>query len=139
MDCIDCHNRAAHGMQTAEEALSRSMEENVISPDLPFVHKEGLVLLNESYTSEADAREKIPAGLVAFYQKQYPQVMQQKAALVKAAGEGLVQIYSHNVFPEMKVTWGRIRTTLGTTGRDTILSGLLSLPRWGPLDLRCEG
>ena len=116
MDCIDCHNRAAHGMQPADEALNRAMEENAISPDLPFVHKEGLILLNGIYTSEADAREKIPAGLVAFYQKEHPEVMAQKAALVKAAGEGLVHIYSHNVFPDMKVTWGTHPNHIGHNG-----------------------
>jgi nitrate/TMAO reductase-like tetraheme cytochrome c subunit len=116
MDCIDCHNRAAHSMQTAEEALSRSMDENAVSPELPFVHKEGLVLLRASYNSEAEAREKIPAGLVAFYQKEHPEVLAQKAALVKAAGDGLVQIYTHNVFPEMKVTWGTHPNNIGHNG-----------------------
>ena len=33
MDCIDCHNRAAHTMQTAEDALNRAMAEGAISPD----------------------------------------------------------------------------------------------------------
>ncbi len=46
MDCIDCHNRAAHPFMTAEDALNRAMDEGGISPDLPWVHKEGLLLLN---------------------------------------------------------------------------------------------
>ncbi len=46
MDCIDCHNRAAHTFATAEEALNRAMADGAISADLPFVHKEGLELLN---------------------------------------------------------------------------------------------
>ena len=42
MDCVDCHNRAAHTFVTAEDALNRAMAEGAVSPDLPWVHKEGL-------------------------------------------------------------------------------------------------
>jgi nitrate/TMAO reductase-like tetraheme cytochrome c subunit len=106
MDCVDCHNRAAHSMQTAEDALNRSMADRVISADLPWVHKEGLALLQASYASTDEAREKIPAGLANFYQTQHPEISAAKAADIKAAGDGLVSIFTHNVFPEMKVTWG---------------------------------
>ena len=63
MDCIDCHNRAAHTFVTAEDAINRAMAEGAISPDLPWVHKEGLVLLKATYTSQDEARAKIPAAL----------------------------------------------------------------------------
>jgi len=106
MDCIDCHNRASHTMQTAEDALNRAMAENAVSPDLPWVHKKGLELLKADYATEAEARAKIPAQLAAFYQSEHPEVMATKADLVKTAGEGLVYIFTHNVFPDMKVTWG---------------------------------
>jgi nitrate/TMAO reductase-like tetraheme cytochrome c subunit len=106
MDCIDCHNRAAHTFVTAEDALNRAMAEGAVSPDLPWVHKEGLELLKASYASEDDARARIPAALAAFYQAQNPDVLATKSALVKAAGDELVILYSQNVFPYMKVTWG---------------------------------
>jgi nitrate/TMAO reductase-like tetraheme cytochrome c subunit len=106
MDCIDCHNRAAHTMQTAEDALNRAMVEGAISPELPWVHKKGLELLKADYATEADAREKIPEQLTAFYRTEHPDVLSAKPDLVKAAGEGLVTIFTTNVFPEMKVTWG---------------------------------
>ncbi len=63
MDCIDCHNRAAHTMQTAEDALNRAMAEGAISPELPWVHKKGLELLKANYSTEAEARAKIPEQL----------------------------------------------------------------------------
>jgi nitrate/TMAO reductase-like tetraheme cytochrome c subunit len=106
MDCIDCHNRAAHTFVTAEDALNRAMAEGGVSPDLPWVHKEGLELLNATYASEAEARTKIPDQLAAFYRAQHPEVLTAKAALVKSAGEELATLYSQNVFPFMKVTWG---------------------------------
>ncbi len=106
MDCIDCHNRAAHTFVTAEDAINRAMAEGAISPDLPWVHKEGLELLKASYASQDEARAKIPAALEAYYRSVNPQVLATKASLVKAAGEQLATLYSQNVFPSMKVTWG---------------------------------
>jgi len=106
MDCIDCHNRASHTFQTPEDALNRAMAEGAVSPELPWVHKEGMELLKATYASQDEARAKIPAQLEAFYRNGHPEVMATKAALVKAAGDGLVTLYSQNVFPYMKVTWG---------------------------------
>jgi nitrate/TMAO reductase-like tetraheme cytochrome c subunit len=106
MDCIDCHNRAAHTFVTAEDALNRAMAEGAVSPDLPWVHKEGLELLKAIYASQAEASAKIPQQLMDFYRTQHPEVLPAKAALVKSAGEELATLYSQNVFPSMKVTWG---------------------------------
>jgi nitrate/TMAO reductase-like tetraheme cytochrome c subunit len=113
MDCIDCHNRAAHTFTTAEEAINRAMADGAISPELPWVHKKGLELLNGNYASEDEARVKIPAQLEAFYKTSNPAVLTTKAALVKAAGTELVTIYSQNVFPDMKVTWGTHPNNIG--------------------------
>ncbi|MGO9432696.1 MAG: NapC/NirT family cytochrome c [Terracidiphilus sp.] len=113
MDCIDCHNRAAHPFMTAEDALNRAMDEGGISPDLPWVHKQGLELLKANYSSEAQASIQIPLQLAAFYRSQHPEVLLAKAALVKSAGDELVTLYSQNVFPFMKVTWGTHPNNIG--------------------------
>ena len=105
MDCIDCHNRAAHPFTTTEEALNRAMSDGSVSPSLPWVHKEGLILLKADYVSEDEARAKIPAQLEAFYRDSHADVMATKADLVKKAADQLVTIYSQNVFPDMKVKW----------------------------------
>lgn len=106
MDCIDCHNRAAHTFVTAGEAINRAMANGAINSSLPFIHKEGLALLQAPYTSQEEARTQIPQQLEAFYRSQHPEVLQDKAALVQAAGQELYLLYSQNVFPYMKVTWG---------------------------------
>ena len=106
MDCIDCHNRAAHTFVTAEEAINRAMADGSISPSLPWVHKEGLALLKADYANQDQARAQIPAQLEAFYRSGNPQVLATQADLVKKAGDELFLLYSQNVFPDMKVTWG---------------------------------
>jgi hypothetical protein len=116
MDCIDCHNRAAHTFVTAEEAINNAMADGSISPSIPWVHKEGLELLKGEYDSQDDAHNKIPQALENFYRSQHPEVLADKAALVKAAGEQLVTLYDQNVFPFMKVTWGTHPNHIGHQG-----------------------
>jgi len=106
MDCIDCHNRAAHTFVTAEDALNRAMEQGAVSPEIPWIHKEGLELLKATYASQEEAKARLPQQLQAFYQANHPEVLASKGDLVKTAGEELVVLYSQNVFPYMKVTWG---------------------------------
>ncbi len=113
MDCIDCHNRAAHQFVTAEQAIDRAMADGVISPSLPWVHKEGVQLLNATYSSQAQARAEIPAELTKFYRNTSPEVLAGKAAMVKQAGDTLALLYSQNVFPFMKVTWGTHPNNIG--------------------------
>lgn len=113
MDCIDCHNRASHTFQTPEEALNRAMADGAISPDLPWIHKKGIELLKATYASQAEAHQKIPQQLEAFYRSQRPDLLQSNAALIRSAGEQLSLIYSRNVFPEMKVTWGTHPNNIG--------------------------
>jgi hypothetical protein len=52
MDCIDCHNRAAHSFTTPEETLNHDMAQGAPSSSLPFVLKEGLALLKGTYSSQ---------------------------------------------------------------------------------------
>ena len=113
MDCIDCHNRAAHSFVTAEEALNSAMDAGTVSPQLPWIHKEGLTLLRSNYANEEDARARIPAQLTAFYRKSHPEVLQSQAAQLKSTGEKLATLYSQNVFPFMKVTWGTHPNNIG--------------------------
>ena len=113
MDCIDCHNRAAHPFVTAEDAINQAMADGPISPSLPWIHKEGLALLQANYTSQEEASVKIPQQLQAFYKTQHPEVFPAKAALVDGAAKELVTLYSQNVFPFMKVTWGTHPSHIG--------------------------
>jgi nitrate/TMAO reductase-like tetraheme cytochrome c subunit len=113
MDCIDCHNRAAHTFVTPEEAINRAMADGAISAALPFVHKQGLALLKATYASEDDARAKIPTQLSAFYRSNYPALSNANASQVKAAGDELFLLWSQNVFPFMNVTWGTHPNNIG--------------------------
>jgi len=113
MDCIDCHNRAAHSFQTPEDALNQAMSQGSPSASLPFIHKEGLSLMKADYASQADAASKISAGLEEFYRSQYPAIWEQQRAQIGQAARALTTLYEENVFPFMKVTWGTHPNNIG--------------------------
>ncbi|MBB6143531.1 nitrate/TMAO reductase-like tetraheme cytochrome c subunit [Silvibacterium bohemicum] len=113
MDCIDCHNRAAHSFDTPEEVLNRDMSQGSPSASLPFIHKQGLLLLKADYKSQEDAASKIGSGLESFYRSQYPAIWNGQRAQIDQAAKTLSVIYSRNVFPFMKVTWGSHPDNIG--------------------------
>jgi hypothetical protein len=113
MDCIDCHNRAAHSFDTPEKVLNRDMSQGLPNPSLPFVHKEGLELIKATYSSQEEAAAKITSGLEDFYRSKYPAVWNDQRADIDQAAKTLVTIYSRNVFPFMKVTWGTHPNNIG--------------------------
>jgi formate-dependent nitrite reductase cytochrome c552 subunit len=115
MQCVDCHNRAAHAFQLPERAVNQALAAAQIAADLPFVKKEAVQLLKTSYPSGPEAAEKIPAALNAFYQQSYPDIAAKQSSEIQAAGVALSAIYQRNVFPDLKVTWGTYPNNLGHT------------------------
>ena len=103
------------------------------NPALPFVHKEGLELIQAEYASQAEAAAKITAGWTTSTSTQYPAVWSGQRGAVEAAAQSLVAIYKRNVFPEMKVTWGTYPSGMGHSapGHNPI-AGMLPLPRREP-------
>jgi hypothetical protein len=113
MQCADCHNRAAHRFDDPDRAVDQALSDGKIAATLPFVKKTGVELIRASYTADADAAQKIPEGLAAFYRQMYPDVAAQRAPEIQAAGAALLAIYQRNVFPDLKVTWGTYVNNLG--------------------------
>src|SRR5690606_6063875 len=69
MDCIDCHNTAAHRIApTAEQAVDRAIAAGEVSRTLPFVRREGVRLVTEEHPDQDTAMRAIESGLQAFYQ-----------------------------------------------------------------------
>lgn len=113
MDCIDCHNRPTHVFELPDRALDRAIADGAISPELPFVKKKGLELLRVEYPDGATGRRRIEDGLVEYYKQEQPQAYASHRALVDTAARQLALIYSRNVFPEMKLTWGTHPNNIG--------------------------
>jgi hypothetical protein len=113
MQCVDCHDRPTHAFLLPDRALDRALALGQLPANLPFIKKQGLAVLQTNYASSADAARKIPEAIEHYYQQTYPQVFAQRKADVAKAGQGILAIYSRNVFPDLHVTWGTYTNSLG--------------------------
>ncbi len=114
MDCLDCHNRAAHQFQNPERKVDEALANGSIDPTLPFVKREAVRLLSAPYLTQEEGIEAMEA-LEEFYRAEYPQVHLAKEESVRRAVETLQDIYHQTVFPEMKLTWEVYPNNLGHT------------------------
>jgi nitrate/TMAO reductase-like tetraheme cytochrome c subunit len=113
MQCVDCHNRAAHSFEQPDRAVDGALAFGEIAAGLPFVKKTALELLKADYKSSEEADQRIGAGLSDFYNGKYPEIARQRASDIQAAARVIAGIYGRNVFPDLKVTWGTYPNNLG--------------------------
>lgn len=115
MQCVDCHNRAAHAFEQADRAVDGALESGQIAAGLPFVKKTAVGLLKADYKTGEEANQKIVEGLNQFYREKYPNIFSTRSNDIQAAGRMVAAIYNRNVFPDLKVTWGTYPNNLGHT------------------------
>lgn len=113
MDCVDCHNRPAHTFQLPGPAVDQALSRGQINPDLPFIKKKAVEVLQVSYPDRDTAAQRIAASLNDFYRTSYPDIYGRNRAEVDAAVNQVQAIYQRNVFPAMKITWGTYANNLG--------------------------
>jgi hypothetical protein len=113
MQCVDCHNRAAHSFEQADHAVDAALASGAIAAGLPFVKKTAVELLKADYNSQEEAGQKISEGLAQFYREKYPRIFSSRSNDIQSAAMALSAIYGRNVFPDLKVTWGTYPNNLG--------------------------
>jgi hypothetical protein len=106
MDCIDCHNRPTHRFDMPMDEVDNAMAKGYMDKTLPFLKRESMKVLEAEYHSQEEAKAAISRQIHDFYRENYPQVADQKNAAIEQAIKELQVIYTSNVFPAMKVTWG---------------------------------
>jgi|SoiMethySBSTD1v2_1073268.scaffolds.fasta_scaffold00352_7 NapC/NirT cytochrome c family protein len=110
MDCIDCHNVAAHRIApTAEQAVDGAIAAGSISPRLAFVRRESVRLVKSEYPTQEQGLQEIGKGLRAFYTGRGAF---DEGELARSIA-GLQDVYRRNVFPSMKVTFGVYPDNIG--------------------------
>jgi hypothetical protein len=118
MDCVDCHNRPTHIYELPNRGVDQAMLNGDISQALPFAKKQAVTVLKQSYATEQEAEARIPTAFEDFYRNNYPQVYAQRRDEITRSGKAVLAVFQHNVFPEMKVTWGTYPNNLGHTDFD---------------------
>jgi len=112
MDCMDCHNRPAHSFSpSADRSVDALLASDVAVRGLPFARREILAAVKAEYPNQDAASIAIASHL----RESFKSVDAKLAPNVARAVEGAQQLYRHNVFPEMKVTWGTYMSQLGHT------------------------
>ncbi|MGD1084355.1 MAG: NapC/NirT family cytochrome c [Verrucomicrobiota bacterium] len=95
MDCMDCHNRPAHKLQSPESAVNLAMSLGRL-PLLPYIKTNAVGVLCRPYTNQTQALEGIATTLA----QQFP-----NDPRVREAIAAVQEIYTNNFFPEMKASW----------------------------------
>jgi hypothetical protein len=105
MDCIDCHNRPTHIYHSPVDSVDTALRTGRINRDLPSIKKEAVQTLAKSYPSTEQALSDISKTLTEFYETNYPGLAKTNSQWVAAAVKEVQNIYRHNFFPSMKVSW----------------------------------
>ncbi len=99
-DCMDCHNRPSHRYRSPAETVNEAMASGRLDPSIPWIKRKAVEALSRSYATTAGARDSIALALDSFYREQ-------GIALPGEAIAAVQDIYTKNIFPEMKVRWDR--------------------------------
>lgn len=113
MDCVDCHNRPAHRFaSTPERAVDRALAQGALQADVPYVRREAVAALKAASGEREAVLVAIGERLQKFYRENYPAVDGSRVARASAAVQ---DIYSHNIFPKMQLTFGTHPNHIGHT------------------------
>ena len=108
MDCIDCHNRAAHNFGALGDSVDNAMFQGVVNSDLPFIKQQAMKALgNPGATVTNDQYQQTLTridGIEAYYRTQQPETYRKYEQQVKQAVAAIKNIYQSSVFPHMDVT-----------------------------------
>lgn len=113
MDCVDCHNRPSHIYQPPDHEIDKAILVGQIDRTLPFVKRESMRIIDAEYESHEAARVAITDQLTQYYAENYPELSAEKSEAILAAADALGDIYSVNVFPQMKVWWNTYPNHIG--------------------------
>jgi len=113
MDCIDCHNRAAHDFEPFEVLLDDAITRQRVDPTLPFIKKLAMEAVGEirGVPTEAEKRGTINRirQIQRYYQRGLPDVYWSRLGDIRRSVRAIAEVYDGSVFPHMRV-WPGIRT-----------------------------
>lgn len=130
MDCIDCHNRAAHKIPAPDQLVDEALTAGLLDAQLPYVKREALRLLGQD-GSQPTAEELVARWrsdgwfeqLAEFYEKNYPSIAESRADSIQKAIEQLKSISEQVAYPEMLTTWLTYADNRGYPGLEGVNRG----------------
>jgi len=104
MDCITCHNRTAHLIESPQKTVDDLMAHGLVSPDIPDIKKKAVEVMTASYASESEATKGIET-LTEYYKTQQPDFYTANPNLIESAVTALKDAYQRTNFPDQKMDW----------------------------------
>jgi len=109
MECVDCHNRAAHYIKSPEALVDAALAANQMDRSLPEIKRKAV----EALTTPVETRGRAIDGLDEYYRTKYADVYAQKKQAVSAAVQLLHQLDSETSFPALQETWKTYPNNVG--------------------------
>lgn len=116
MDCVDCHNRVAHGIDSPLSIVDKYLLDGKLDPSLPYLKREIVALLKEAKEVEKANWPELFASLVTFYQEEYPEIYENHQEVINQLPLLAEEMANQIIFPEMLVTWETYEDNLGHNG-----------------------
>ncbi len=113
MSCLDCHSRPAHNFEPGENFINAKFVTGEIAKDLPEFKSAAMAAVVEEYGTADSARMMIPKKITSFYEENYPEILKEKKGELDKSIAAVLDGFSKNVFPDMKVRWDKYYNNLG--------------------------
>jgi NapC/NirT cytochrome c family, N-terminal region len=113
MDCIDCHNRPTHKYDNPEERVDFGLRSKKISPDVPGIREDSLIVLTQKYSSRDEAKKLLVGDLLALQAARDAEGAKMHETAIRKAGDYLLETYLGNIWPLMNIGWGEYKEHLG--------------------------
>ena len=69
MDCVDCHNRPSHILQSPDRSVDVALADGRLDASLPFIKQQGVAALTAAYADREQALRGIDSALRGYYRE----------------------------------------------------------------------
>ncbi len=113
MDCVDCHTRPSHNYRAPNLFVNAAITAGEIPKELPEIKTVAMDICSNQFPTMDSALAYIDQEIRTYYEDNYPEILEEKPEMVEKAVKGLQEVFSKNIFPEMKVRWSAYPDHIG--------------------------
>ena len=104
MDCMTCHNRTAHLIESPDKAVDGMLARGEINSEIPYIRNYAATALKGNFTTYEQAKANIDK-LLPNYEDNFPIAYTKYGADLEATVDILWNYYQENVFLDQEMKW----------------------------------
>lgn len=113
MDCMDCHNRASHLLNSAPDYVDNAFNTGLIPKNIPYFKEAAMEALKIPFPDKDVAMFKINNIILNYYKNEHPEVLKlDEQRIIKAIADVQGE-YKLNAFPYMRADAGKYPNNIG--------------------------